>query len=291
MPGMYAVTSMPEVSRTRATLRSAELGFFGVCGEHARAHAAALGRALQRRGLRLLRLASPVPCGRAAGSWARVSSIRLVLDGTWLAGIVISRHAARRGRSAVHRRQSRPVRRSSRARPRRSVGSSAELTSAIGPPNAAAPSTRRDAASAPPSIPPPLGEDAESVSADWRARVASHVREVEVAVGVGRVEGQRLVVGRLGARCRGTRHAGTRRDELADDHVLLEPEEAVAAALDGRLGEHAGGLLERRRRQPRVGGERRLGDPHELGTTLGGLLALGHEATVRRRRNSRASAF
>src|SRR5215831_807543 len=30
MPGMYAVTSMPEVRRTRATLRSAELGFFGV---------------------------------------------------------------------------------------------------------------------------------------------------------------------------------------------------------------------------------------------------------------------
>src|SRR3954470_17254020 len=30
MPGMYAVTSIPEVSRTRATLRSAEFGFFGV---------------------------------------------------------------------------------------------------------------------------------------------------------------------------------------------------------------------------------------------------------------------
>src|SRR5215471_3742021 len=29
-PGMYAVTSMPVVSRTRATLRSAEFGFFGV---------------------------------------------------------------------------------------------------------------------------------------------------------------------------------------------------------------------------------------------------------------------
>src|SRR5262249_48884132 len=29
-PGMYAVTSMPFVSRTRATLRSAEFGFLGV---------------------------------------------------------------------------------------------------------------------------------------------------------------------------------------------------------------------------------------------------------------------
>ena len=30
MPGMYAVTSTPVVRRTRATLRSAEFGFFGV---------------------------------------------------------------------------------------------------------------------------------------------------------------------------------------------------------------------------------------------------------------------
>src|SRR5680860_9236 len=30
IPGMYAVTSTPVVSRTRATLRNAEFGFFGV---------------------------------------------------------------------------------------------------------------------------------------------------------------------------------------------------------------------------------------------------------------------
>ena len=30
IPGMYADTSMPLVKRTRATLRSAEFGFFGV---------------------------------------------------------------------------------------------------------------------------------------------------------------------------------------------------------------------------------------------------------------------
>ena len=30
MPGMYAVISIPEVRRTRATLRSAEFGFLGV---------------------------------------------------------------------------------------------------------------------------------------------------------------------------------------------------------------------------------------------------------------------
>src|SRR5215475_5625749 len=31
MPGMYVVTSTAFVRRTRATLRSAEFGFFGVC--------------------------------------------------------------------------------------------------------------------------------------------------------------------------------------------------------------------------------------------------------------------
>src|SRR5258708_36611862 len=31
MPGMYVVTSIPLVRRTRATLRSAEFGFLGVC--------------------------------------------------------------------------------------------------------------------------------------------------------------------------------------------------------------------------------------------------------------------
>src|ERR1700731_1707441 len=31
MPGMYVVTSIELVSRTRATLRNAEFGFFGVC--------------------------------------------------------------------------------------------------------------------------------------------------------------------------------------------------------------------------------------------------------------------
>ena len=74
---------------------------------------------------------------------------------------------------------------------------------------------------------------------------------------------------------------GPGRDELADDDVLLEAHEAVGPALDRGLGEHPGGLLERRRRQPRVGGERRLRDSHELGTTLGRTLALLDEPAVR----------
>src|SRR5262245_41251660 len=52
-----------------------------------------------------------------------------------------------------------------------------------------------------------------------RAGVAQPVGQV----GVGRVEGQRLVVGRVGLDLAVPRHARPSRDELADDHVLLEP--------------------------------------------------------------------
>jgi hypothetical protein len=44
------------------------------------------------------------------------------------------------------------------------------------------------------------------------------------------------------------------RDQLADDHVLLQAEQAVDLALERRVGEHLGGLLEGGRRQERVGG-------------------------------------
>src|SRR6185312_8807236 len=59
MPGMYAVTSMPLVRRTRAILRRAEFGFLGVivrtwtqtprfCGEP-RVHSVVLCSALKRQ--------------------------------------------------------------------------------------------------------------------------------------------------------------------------------------------------------------------------------------------------
>src|SRR5436190_8222891 len=38
--------------------------------------------------------------------------------------------------------------------------------------------------------------------------------------------------------------AGRRRDQLADDHVLLQADEAVALAFKRRVGEHLGRLLE-----------------------------------------------
>ena len=56
---------------------------------------------------------------------------------------------------------------------------------------------------------------------------------------------------------------GGRRDQLADDHVLLQAREAVDLALERRVGEHLRGLLEGGRRQERVRGQRGLGDAED----------------------------
>src|SRR5437016_401562 len=65
--------------------------------------------------------------------------------------------------------------------------------------------------------------------------------------------------------------AGRRRDQLADDHVLLQADEAIGLALERRVREHLGGLLERRRREERVRRERGLRDPEDDLLVLGGL--------------------
>src|SRR5256714_9339298 len=54
-----------------------------------------------------------------------------------------------------------------------------------------------------------------------------------------------------------------RRDQLPDDHVLLQPEQPVDLALDRGVGQYLRRLLERRRRQERLRGERRLGDAED----------------------------
>src|SRR6185312_12891858 len=94
-------------------------------------------------------------------------------------------------------------------------------------------------------------------------------------------EGRRAgVVGRLDPDVPVHLHAGTGRDELADDDVLLQAQERVRLGVDGRVGQHPGGLLEGGRRQPRLGGQRRLGDAHQDGAASGRGSALVHHRAV-----------
>src|SRR5690348_16095859 len=71
---------------------------------------------------------------------------------------------------------------------------------------------------------------------------AAHVHEAATIVGVG-----------LGAAMLMGSKAGTGRDQATDDDVLLEAAQVVLEATHRRLREDAGGLLERGRRDERLG--------------------------------------
>src|SRR5215213_2448095 len=71
-----------------------------------------------------------------------------------------------------------------------------------------------------------------------------------------------------------------RRDQLADDHVLLQAREAVDLALERGVREDLGGLLEGGRRQERVRRQRRLRDAEDDLLGLGALLALRDHRVV-----------
>src|SRR6476620_6823670 len=83
-PGMYVVTSKPFVSRTRATLRRAEFGFFGVC-VNTRVQTPRFCGAPVRAGRLVLLLGARRPFRT---SWLTVgmSSLRYVLTQQWSAG-------------------------------------------------------------------------------------------------------------------------------------------------------------------------------------------------------------
>src|SRR5215475_1098613 len=87
----------------------------------------------------------------------------------------------------------------------------------------------------------------------------------DVALGVVHLFGltvfHRRVVGDLDATV--VVHAGAGGDQAAHDHVLLQAAQIIDAARDRRLGQHAGRLLERRRRDERVGRERGLSDAEQ----------------------------
>src|SRR5262245_12769114 len=68
--------------------------------------------------------------------------------------------------------------------------------------------------------------------------------------------------------------AGAGRDQAADDDVLLEAFERVDLAVDRCFGEHARGLLERRRRDERPRLQRGLGDAEQHRMADGRFLAL-----------------
>src|SRR5262249_472192 len=59
--------------------------------------------------------------------------------------------------------------------------------------------------------------------------------------------------------------AGARRDQVAQDYVLLQAHEVVHLAGQGGFSQHLGRLLEAGRRDEAVGLHRGLGDPQELG--------------------------
>src|SRR5208283_3226979 len=69
-------------------------------------------------------------------------------------------------------------------------------------------------------------------------------------------------------------------NEPAHDDVFLEAAEIVHLAGNGGFGKDAGGLLEAGSRDEGIGGERRLGDTEEQGTSSSGTAAFGDHAVV-----------
>src|SRR3990167_1459320 len=74
--------------------------------------------------------------------------------------------------------------------------------------------------------------------------------------------------------------AGARGDQATHDDVLLEAAEVVDAPVDGRLGQPLRGLLERRRRDDRLGRQRALRDAEQERIALGRLATTDDHALV-----------
>ena len=70
------------------------------------------------------------------------------------------------------------------------------------------------------------------------------------------------------------------RNQAAHDDVFFQATQLVALAHDGRFGQHAGGFLEGSRRDERIGGQRRLGDPQQQVGVGGRDFAIGAQSVV-----------
>src|SRR5947199_143082 len=120
----------------------------------------------------------------------------------------------------------------------------------------------------------------KSRSEPWTAARARLAAEVEVAERLGadladlleRLQERRVLLGEELARDRLGRadldlpvalEAGRGRDQLADDHVLLQAEQAVDLAFDRGVGQHLRRLLEGSRGEEGLGRQRRLRDPED----------------------------
>src|SRR6266850_4019665 len=113
---------------------------------------------------------------------------------------------------------------------------------------------------------------AHSAAALFRVRQATaHIHEAAT----------RTAVVRLAAPARVIREARARRDQAADDHVLLETAQIVFQAAHRRFRQHAGGLLERGRRDEGLRRERRLGNAEQVRFEPSRLLAFGDRTIVR----------
>src|SRR6266849_8131872 len=71
-------------------------------------------------------------------------------------------------------------------------------------------------------------------------------------------------------------NAGTRRDQMPDDDVLLETKQIVLGPTDRRIGQHPGRFLERRRRDERLRRQARLRDTEQQRLAGRRLAALLH---------------
>ena len=186
---------MPLERRTRATLRSAEFGFFGVSCTRGCTRRGAAGRPSAPASCPS-RASTGGPCGPAAGWWAQRTFPRL-LDG----GRRRADASARQSRLAMlrgGRTRSGQTARSADARPRHVPGRS--VPRRVRP--SASPPSGRSMTSASGCSSPRLGQVAVAGTRSAIARPASRPGRLFVGRGV---ELHRLVVGGVGRRCPGRR--------------------------------------------------------------------------------------
>ena len=77
-----------------------------------------------------------------------------------------------------------------------------------------------------------------------------------------------------------TLHAGSRRNQLTDDNVLLQADQRIHLTLDGSFRQNLGGLLEGCRRQEGIGGKRSLRNSQKDLLTVRRLFAFGSQGLV-----------